>query len=153
MKKPSPLRLYAEDAEGVEIISSITQDGVAKINGLSFEKKLHRFSIEMNRFNWELPNSKKPYFRTRSLLAVDGVLNVRARNLPQQSSDAVISLLAIVFKGEEEQPNGVVNLQFANNVEIELEVECVDLSLIDSDTSWPTLKKPKHKIAAKKAKT
>ncbi len=146
MKKPSSLRLFAEDNEGLEVISSMTQDGLAKMTGLSYQPKVRRFAIEMNRFNWEILSSKKRYFRTLSMLAIDSVLKVRSRNIPSKSSSQIISLLAISFtKKNEEQPDGVIHLSFSNNIEMELEVECLDVSLIDSDSSWPTLKKPKHK--------
>ncbi|MFC7290388.1 DUF2948 family protein [Hirschia litorea] len=150
MEKPSPLRLFAEDAEGLQIISSMTQDGLAKMNKLIFDKKHRRFTVEMNRFNWEKGVKKKPYFRTHSLLAIDSVLNVRGRKLPATTSEEIVSLLAIVFEPAEIEPEGKVRLQFSNDGEIELDVECIDLSMIDTDTSWPTTKKPRHKIDLKK---
>ncbi len=150
MEKPSPLRLFAEDAEGLQIISSMTQDGLAKMNKLIFDKKHRRFTVEMNRFNWEKGVKKKPYFRTHSLLAIDSVLSARVRNLPAPTSEEVVSLLAIAFHADEMEPAGKIKLQFSNDGEIELEVECIDLSMIDTDTSWPTTKKPRHKIDLKK---
>ena len=150
MKKPSSLKLFAEDAEGLEVISSMTQDGLAKIANLSFQPKLRRFTIEMNRFNWEFFSKKKRYFRTHSMLAVDGVLKVQSRNLPSKNDDEIISLLSISFDHKEaDEPEGILSLTFAKDIEIKLLVECLDVTLIDSDTSWPTLKMPKHKDTKK----
>lgn len=151
MKKPSPLRVYAEDVKGLQIISSAMQDGVAKMCDLVFEKKRRRFTIEMNRFNWEYGTNRGPNFRTRSVFGIDSVLHIRARNLPTKKSDVIVSLLAIVFTSAEEEPAGKVVLQFSNDGEIELDVECIDLSLLDTDKSWPTLKRPQHKTDSKKA--
>ncbi len=146
MKKPKPLRLFAEDAKGLEIISSMTQDAIAKIQGFSYDKTQRRFSVEVNRFHWEISAKRKPYFRSRSLVSVDSVLSVRAKNLPAASSDEVVNLLSVTFdQNAEENPDGKLRLVFSQGGEVEVNVECIDVSLVDSDSSWPTIKKPKHK--------
>lgn len=146
MIKPKPLRLFAEDAEGLEIISSMTQDAIAKIQGFSYDKTQRRFSVEVNRFHWEISTKRKPYFRSRSLVSVDSVLSVRAKNLPADSSDEVVNLLSITFdQNAKENPDGKLRLVFSQGGEVEVNVECIDVSLVDSDSSWPTIKKPKHK--------
>ena len=78
MAKDKPLRLVAEDATDLGIISAAVQDAVLKAGNLKFDRRVRRFSLELNRFEWEdLKRKRGPKTRVRALLAVDGVLEVR----------------------------------------------------------------------------
>ncbi len=53
MSELKPLRLLAEEAEDLEIISAAVQDSVVKAENLNYEARIRRFSLEINRFRWE----------------------------------------------------------------------------------------------------
>src|SRR5258708_40203391 len=48
-----PLRLLAEDADDLAIISGALQDAVTRIGDISWEKRHRRLTIAFNRFCWE----------------------------------------------------------------------------------------------------
>ena len=60
MAEFKPLRLIAEDADDLTVISASIQDAVTKAEHLRYESKRHRFSIELNRFRWEETVGAKP---------------------------------------------------------------------------------------------
>ena len=48
-----PLRLRAEDAEDLQVISALTQDAIFPITEMKWEASRRRFSLLINRFRWE----------------------------------------------------------------------------------------------------
>lgn len=145
MENPAPLRLFAEEADDLKIISSAIQDAVGKIGGIRYQGRQRRFSIELNRFRWEVEaKSGGERQRTRSILGIDSVKSVKALGLTRDDPDVVISLLSIEFEPAEEAPSGTVRLVFAGDGEVMLDVECLDVALLDGTTAWPTKSTPSH---------
>ena len=50
---PTRLKLLAEDADDLEIISAALQDAVAKIGDIQFEPASRQLTMSLNRFRWE----------------------------------------------------------------------------------------------------
>ena len=48
-----PLRLVAQDAEDLRIISTLVQDAVLSARALKFDPRRRRFALLLNRFRWE----------------------------------------------------------------------------------------------------
>jgi hypothetical protein len=136
-----PLRLLAEDADDLEVISAALQDAVTRIGDIQWEPRGRRLTIAFNRFRWEA--SDDPGQRVRAGLQLGGVLEVRARNLRQDASDAVLGLLALTFEPAD-PPGGVVNFAFADGGDLAATVECIDAALADLSDPWPTPSKPEH---------
>lgn len=141
MSKFDALRLIAEDADDLQIISAAVQDGVSQVGNLSFKSRQHRFTLELNRFRWEEGGEKE---RVRSLLAVDSVLGVRVRGLPQDDPEIVISVLQLRFEPGDVPPGGTLYILLAGDGEIALDVEALDVTLLDSEQTWPTRSAPDH---------
>ena len=59
MTEGRALRLIAEDTADLEIISSAVQDSVLKAENLKYDRKRRRFTLEVNRFQWEDSKSKR----------------------------------------------------------------------------------------------
>ncbi len=57
MGKAAPLRLLAQDADDLAIISAAMQDAVAKVGEISYEAKAHRLTVAFNRYCWETGES------------------------------------------------------------------------------------------------
>lgn len=140
---PSVLKLLAEDPEGLGIIASAAQDALARPQDIQFSSRSRTFGLELNRFQWERAGRRPPYFRTRAILAFSSVQNVRSRAL-SRSVDAIYSLINIGFEPAGEPPSGVVILTFAGAAQIELAVECLDVTMADIGSPWPTRHKPDH---------
>lgn len=133
-----PLRLLAQDADDLAIISAAVQDAVAKIGDIVFEPKARRLTLAFNRYRWEAGGE-----RVRSGLQLGGVLKVQARRLRRGAKDAVVELLALTFEPGE-APGGHVVFSFAGGADLRAEVECVDAILADVSQPWRTPRTPAH---------
>jgi hypothetical protein len=137
------LRLMAEDAIDLKIISAAVQDAVAQVGDIRFEAKARRLTLALNRFRWEAPAPRKGGERVRAALQLSGVLKVQAKRLRRTPKDAVVSLLSMDFHPQDE-PGGTVVLTFAGGGELRCQVECVDAMLADVSDPWPTKGRPEH---------
>jgi len=139
MGKAAPLRLLAEDAEDLAVISAAMQDAVAKVGEISYEAKARRLTIAFNRYRWEAAGSE----RVRSGLQLGGVLNVQTRKIRRSPRDAVLEVLAVTFETGE-APGGTITISCAGGGDIRAVVECVDAVLADVSEPWPTPRTPRH---------
>ena len=135
---PDPLRLLAEDADDLAVISAALQDAVARIGDIAYEKQARRVTVAFNRYRWERGGE-----RVRAGLQLGSVLGVRARRLRRGAKDAVVELLALAFEPGE-APGGAIVLTFAGDGDLRVEVECVDAVLADLTAPWPTPRTPAH---------
>jgi hypothetical protein len=142
MSKHEPLRLRAEDAEDLAVISAALQDAVAKVGDMEWDAKGRRFTLALNRFLWEAPGSLLGG-RVRAGLQFGSVLAVKSRNLRRDAPEAVVELLAVNFEPGE-PPGGQVRLAFAGGGDVLIDVECVDAALADISAPWPTHSTPAH---------
>jgi hypothetical protein len=141
MASDTPLRLLAQDADDLKIISAALQDAVAKIGDIHWEPKARRLTLELNRFRWEQGDGQAQ--RVRSGLQLGCVLSVKARRIRKERSDAVIELLAMEFIPSE-APGGVIAFEFAGGGDLRAEVECVEAVLADLSKAWPARRAPNH---------
>lgn len=145
MTEGRALRLIAEDAADLEIISSAVQDAVLKAENIKFDGKRRRLTMELNRFQWEDSKSKRgPQGRVRAILAFDTVLSVKTRAVTKADPDMVYSVLSLTFNPADEPPGGKISILFAGDGELALEVEAVDVTLLDSAYEWTTRHRPDH---------
>jgi hypothetical protein len=141
MAEPAPLRLLANDAEDLAIISAALQDAVAKVGDIAFEPKARRLTIAFNRYCWECGGGQ----RVRTGLQLGGVLKLEARKIRRGSPDAVLDILALTYEPGE-APGGVVTLSCAGGGDLRATVECVEAVLADVSKPWPTPRTPEHEI-------
>lgn len=136
-----PLRLLAQDADDLSVISAALQDAVAKIGDIRFEPGARRLTLAVNRFRWEAGG--KAGERVRSGLQLGGVQSVKSRNLRREAKKAVVELLAVTFEPGE-APGGAVVFTFAGGGDLRADVECVEAILADVSNPWPTPRAPAH---------
>jgi len=139
MAQSTSLKLLAEDADDLAVLSAALQDAVTRIGDISFEPRTRRLTIVFNRFRWEAASGE----RVRAALQLGSVLKVQARRLRREARSAVIELLAVGFEPGE-APGGIVTLSFAGGGDLRCEVECVDAVLADISEPWPTPRTPGH---------
>ena len=138
-----PLRLLAEDAEDLGVMSAALQDGIAKVGDIVYEPATKRLTIALNRFRWECPEGGG---RVRSALQLGSVLSVKARRIKRDPPDAVVELLAIEFRPAD-PPGGEVVLSFAGGADLSVEVECIDAVVADLSSPWPSPNAPRHELS------
>ena len=138
MSATDSLRLLAEDADDLSVISAALQDAVARIGDIAYEKASRRVTVAFNRYRWEQGGE-----RVRCGLQLGSVLGVKARRLRRNAKDAVVELLALAFEPGE-APGGAIVLTFAGGGDLRVEVECVDAVLADLTAPWPTPRTPAH---------
>lgn len=132
------LRLLAIEADDLQIISAACQDGIFLAKEAQFLPKSRRFSIAFTRFNGEAEKGG----RTPCLIAFDGVLSVKSKGINPKSEIPLV-VLNIEFIADAEPPSGQIKIQLANNYEILLEVECIDVTLADIGDARDA-KRPDH---------
>jgi hypothetical protein len=137
------LKLLAEDAEGLGVIAAAVQDALVKPEDIKLDSRSRTFGLEINRFQWERAGKRMPFFRSRAVLAFAGVQGVRSRAV-SRDIDAVHALIDVRFEPAAEAPAGVLTLTFAGQTQIQLNVECLDVTLADIGPPWPTRRKPDH---------
>lgn len=135
--------LVAQDAEDLEVISARLQDAVARMRDLAYLPKQRRFAAMFNRFKWE--SGRKGDLRVRAGLHFNGVISVKSRNMKRGAPDAVVELLTVRFTPKApDDPAGSVELVFAGDGAILLEVECLDAGLQDVSSDWAARGRPAH---------
>jgi len=139
------LKLIALDDQDLGIISACVQDAVMKVGDLEFLPTAKRFVIPMNRFAWEKKSSffRRHNERRQSVLHFDRVLGAKLSGISRDKPDEVLSLLAISFVPLGE-PAGIVELIFAGDGAIMLEVECIEARLADLGSAWEAASRPRH---------
>lgn len=143
MTSTAPLRLLAQDAEDLSVISAALQDAVAKIGDIAFEPKARRLTVAFNRYRWE--RDGRTHERVRAGLQLAGVLGVKSRKLRREARGAVVELLAMTFEPGD-APGGAVVFTFAGGGDLRVEVECIEVVLADVSTPWPTPRTPTHEV-------
>lgn len=140
-----PLRLIAETAEDVSVISGLVQDAVFPVGEMSWRAGKRRFAILVNRFRWEDAAPKRAAERAQAVLAFDDVLRVSTQGLDREDADTVLSLLAIAWQPAEDGA-GRFELTLAGDGAIALDVECVNVTLQDVTRPYlaPSGKMPEH---------
>lgn len=133
------LKLLAEDAADLEVLSAALQDAVAKIGDIRFEAKARRLTVTFNRYRWEAGGGE----RVRSALQIGSVLSVKARRLRRGAKDAVVELLSLTFEPGE-APGGALTLTFAGGGDLRATIDCIDAILMDVSAPWPTKQSPHH---------
>jgi len=145
-KDYKPLRLMIEDADDLNVLSTVLQDAIAKIGDFAYLPNQRRFAFVANRFIWEDARGKSrgPFARVRAGCHFDDVIAARQMNLRPEAKEGVVDLLAIRFDPGDDGA-GVVTLDFAGGGAIRLEVESLNAQIADISAPWLTQAKPDHK--------
>ena len=129
-----PLRLVAQDAEGLAVLSALLQDAVFPITEMSYAAKRRRFAVLLNRFRWEdrdaAERAKRRYERVQSLLVFEDVLMVQSQGIDRAAADTVLSLLELRLVAGEDGA-GRIELVLAGDGTIALQTEALDVTLRD----------------------
>ena len=145
----APLRLVAQDAEDLKVISTLVQDAVLPVTELKFDARRRRFALLLNRFRWEdrdhAQRSGRPFERVRSVLVVEDVLKVQSLGFDRADKDLVLSLLSLDFAPGQDG-TGRLTLTLAGDGAVALDVEALEVRLDDVTRPYraPSGKVPHH---------
>ncbi|MBO9558683.1 MAG: DUF2948 family protein [Caulobacter sp.] len=143
MTDAPPLKLLAQDAADLAVISAALQDAVAKIGDIRWDASARTLTLACNRFRWEGGSQKRGGERIRSALQLGDVSGVQARKLRRDAKNAVVELLSVTFEPAE-APGGAVLLTFAGGGDLKVSVDCLDVILADVSGPWSTPRRPGH---------
>ena len=132
-----PLRLLAEDADDLHIISAALQDAILRPVDIVWEPSSRRVTLKLSRFCWECGGA-----RVMAAMQFGDVITVKSRRLPRLPESA-LELLAMEF-APGEAPGGRVILMFAGGGDLRIDVECLDAILTDLSERWPARLAPTH---------
>jgi hypothetical protein len=149
MSMTEGLKLVGLDAEDLDIISAHVQDAVFKVGDLDYSPQHHQFVLTGNRFVWEEAGGRnqRTFERRRSVLHFDCVKAVRTLGISRSRPDDVLALLSVRFLPGKTPPAGEIELIFAGDASIAIEVECVEVQLADQGGAWETAFRPKHPLS------
>jgi Protein of unknown function (DUF2948) len=146
---PSPgsgLKLRAEDAEDLAVLSATLQDAVVAVRDLAFLADEERFVLVASRFRWErgfrFSAGEAGFERILCAVAFEGVAAVSYRGFRRSDEDRILSLLSIRF--DPGRPHGAVHLDFSGGAGVRLEVARIACRSRDLGEPWPTPWRPRH---------
>jgi len=137
------LKLRAEDADDLAVISACVQDALISVKDLTYERSTHSFTLVANRFRWESRPEKTngaAYERTHAIVAFDTVTGVSYRGFRRRDEDRILALLAIRVG---DKP-GTIDLDFAGGATVRLSVSAIRVRAADIGEPWPTAWQPDH---------
>jgi hypothetical protein len=144
-----PVRLRAESAADLTVISALIQDAIAETSEIAWARQHRRFALLLKRFRWEdapaAERQGRPFEHVQALLSIEGVLAARSSGVDPADRTLVLSLLALDFEPGEDGA-GTLRLLIAGEGEIALDVETLDVTLADVTRPYeaPSRRRPSH---------
>jgi hypothetical protein len=141
------LKLIAQDAKDIEVVSSLLQDMTVRIGDIAWLPSEKRLAFVGNRFRWE----KKGWFRrpkgerVRTAAHFDSVSATQIHDLNLKHTETVLELLNISV-----HENGAafqVVLNFSGGASIKLDTDSLDLVVTDTGESWDAIERPRHDLS------
>jgi hypothetical protein len=133
---PGPLRLRAQDAEDLVVLSSCLQDALVMVGDMAWLPDEQRFVLVGNRFGWETPGPDLA--RVTCGVTFAGVASVRRKGIDLKENERILSLLTL------RPDDGAIELLFSAGAAIRLEMPKVEVYLEDIGEAWPTQWRPNH---------
>lgn len=146
------LRLRAEDAEDLAVISACLQDALVSVRDLAYDRDARVFVLVANRFRWEAAGAGQAagrvFERTLCAVAFDEIDGVVYRGFHRSEEDRILSLLAIRLVdggGSVSSSTGAaIDLEFAGGATLRLTAAAVRCRVRDFGEPWPTVWQPGH---------
>ena len=141
------LRLRAEDADDVAVISACLQDALVSVRDLAYDPGDRSFILVANRFRWEgcdAADERAVYERTLCAITFDGIDAVAYRGFYRSEEDRILALLAI--RAMPARNGARIDLDFAGDATIRLTAAAISCRARDFGEPWPTAWRPGHPL-------
>jgi len=155
-----PLRLRAEDAEDLAVISACLQDALVVVRDLAYDPGAREFVLVANRFRWEGcrpgifhdgPEAGGTFERVLCGVSFDNVTAAAYRGFQRAEPDRILCLLAIrpaAAAPAGPEPGVTIDLDFAGPARIRLMTPALRVRARDFGDPWPTSWRPGHALSA-----
>jgi hypothetical protein len=130
------LKLRAEDAEDIQVISAVLQDSIVPVCDMAFQSEAKSFVIVAQRLRRETDAAE----RMCCALTIKGVTAVQTRGIDMQKTEHMLDLLAILLEPSQTQ----ITLIFGGDAHIRLDLSGLSLLAEDFGEPWPALCSPCH---------
>jgi hypothetical protein len=134
----SGLKLRARDAEDIQIISAVLQDSIVPLCDITFRQDDKTFIAVTQRLRRETEGTGASE-RICCALTINGVDGVQTHGIDQKDSEGMLDLLAIIL-----EPAKCLNLVFAGDARIRLDLGNWAGGIEDFGEPWPALCHPCH---------
>ena len=146
------LRLRAEDAEDLAVISACLQDALVSVRDLAYDRDARIFVLVANRFRWEGgargEEAVRPFERTLCGVSFDEIDGVVYRGFHRSEEDRILSLLAIrpMLGQGISATGGAIDLEYAGGATVRLTAAAIRCRVRDFGEPWPTVWQPDHPL-------
>jgi len=144
-----PLNLGAQDAEDLQVISSLTQDAVLTVDDLKWSRAERQLVFLLKRFRWEDVELAKQQGRdperVQSLLMIQNATGIASQGIDRKQADIVLSLMSLEFSGAVDGVGDLI-LTFSGDGALKVQVDGLDVALRDVTRPYvaPSKQVPNH---------
>ena len=144
-----PLNLGAQDAEDLQVISSLTQDAVLTVDDLKWSRAERQLVFLLKRFRWEDVELAKQQGRdperVQSLLVIQNATGLASQGIDRKQADIVLSLMSLEFSGAVDGVGDLI-LTFSGDGALKVQVDGLDVALRDVTRPYvaPSKQVPNH---------
>ncbi len=142
------LRLRAEDADDLAVISACLQDALVSVRDIAYDRGARTLLLVANRFRWEGCGDGRsedaPFERTLCGVEFAEVDNVAYRGFHRSEEDRILCLLAI--RPATASAGAMIDLEFATGATIRLAAAAIRCRVRDFGEPWPTSWRPGHPL-------
>ena len=144
-----PLNLGAQDAEDLQVISSLTQDAVLTVDDLKWNRAERQVVFLLKRFRWEDVELAKQQGRdperVQSLLVIQNATGLASQGIDRKRVDIVLSLMSLEFSGAEDGVGDLI-LTFSGDMALKVQIDGLDVALRDVTRPYvaPSKQVPNH---------
>lgn len=146
------LKLKAEDADDLAVVSAVLQDALVLAADMEFFPADKRFVMIANRFRWETADANggaerragTAFERVNCAVTFESVDAVRRRHLDRKGGRRTLSVLAVQMVDGED----AIDIVFSESGRVRLECREIVCRLEDYDEPWPTQHRPDHETGA-----
>jgi hypothetical protein len=142
----APLKLRAEDADDLAVISACLQDALVAVRDLAFVPQDRAFLMAANRFRWEgaarPERAETGYQRILCGITFGAVAGVSYIGFRRSEEDRILSLLTI--RPWHDGEGDAIQLEFSGGAAIRLDVARILCHAQDVGEPWPTQWQPRH---------
>ena len=144
-----PLNLGAQDAEDLQVISSLTQDAVLTVDDLKWNRAERQVVFLLKRFRWEdielAKQQGRDPERVQSLLVIQNATGLASQGIDRKQVDIVLSLMSVEFSGAEDGVGDLI-LTFSGDGALKVQVDGLDVVLRDVTRPYvaPSKQVPNH---------
>ena len=127
-----PLNLGAQDAEDLQVISSLTQDAVLTVDDLKWSRAERQLVFLLKRFRWEDVELSKQQGRdperVQSLLVIQNATGLASQGIDRKQADIVLSLMSLEFSGAVDGVGDLI-LTFSGDGALKVQVDGLDVGI------------------------